>query len=807
MKKWFKMQKKGDTLEIMIHDQIGGWGITARSFIDEVKAKNPKHIDLHLNTPGGSVFEGNAIYNFLEAQDATITVFIDGWAASMGSIIAMTGDHIVMPENTFLMIHNPQIMTAGDSKALRKDADLLDKIKKSAVKAYQRHAVDKTEEEIAAAMDEETWLSAEEAVEWGLADEMIDPVDVEEPENHFGKLQIPENVFAAVMKYDGEVQNEHCFILNDPEEYSEFARMTKRDESSKKTFSIIAGKRKETGEWENQECRYKKGTWSESEARAHARKNGFVKQEFANEDDSNKFFKSAGKPKTKGVSGMEFYDKNGNLVNEKGEILKTKAQLDAEKMADPAKAAHQKEIEEAAKKAREEAATAERTRISEINSIGESLKLKKEFTQKLIDENKTVDEARAAMLDAHLEGNQSVADAKVTGDEKSKKIEGLTNAIMVRAGIETDKEKIQEAHGSEFAHCGLQALVRHCAGMTIGNRAYTANSQDVGSMFLEMLYGSGRFSPNMAMGINTNDLLSVVSTVANKSLLKGYENANTTFQLVTRMKSFSDLKTGELYKTSEGPDVLEIPEGQAPKLGKISDKKETAKLKKWGRAHSITEEAIINDDLSVFTDMPAKWGRAIARKMNYEFWNLLYSNPTLTEDSTAVFAAAHANLVAVGAGGQITADTLTAAYLAFRNFKGLQPDGGESADQYLNIVPMFLAVGPSREYIANQYTSSAYLPGGTNPEPNQFGPQGRMTIQPLVEPLIDAFDTNYPWYVMANPMDVDYALMITLAGRETPKTASRVGGAAEVKGIIYDVEHFFIPKIPDYRGLYKNAGA
>ena len=108
--------------EIIIYDEIGAFGIPAKAFLDELKALGPvPEVTVRINSPGGSVFDGVAIYNALKRHDAVVTVWIDGIAASIASMIAMAGDEVVMPENAMLMLHDPSglaIGTAADMRAL-----------------------------------------------------------------------------------------------------------------------------------------------------------------------------------------------------------------------------------------------------------------------------------------------------------------------------------------------------------------------------------------------------------------------------------------------------------------------------------------------------------------------------------------------------------------------------------------------------------------------------------------------------------------------------------------------------------------
>lgn len=114
-KSWFRMKASGDkAADIYIYDEIGYWGVTARQFAGSLKALGDlDHINLHIHSPGGDVFDGIAIYNLLNSHPASKTVYIDGLAASMASVIAMVGNPIIMPENAMMMIHYPSHYLMG----------------------------------------------------------------------------------------------------------------------------------------------------------------------------------------------------------------------------------------------------------------------------------------------------------------------------------------------------------------------------------------------------------------------------------------------------------------------------------------------------------------------------------------------------------------------------------------------------------------------------------------------------------------------------------------------------------------------
>lgn len=146
---------------------------SANHFREELERHpNVTEIRIYINSYGGSVFEGTAIYNQLRRHPAEKVVYIDGFACSIASVIAMAGDRVIMPRNAMMMIHNAWMWASGNAAELRKAADDLDKINEGNRQAYLMKAGEKLEESALIAMlDAETWLTAEECLRYGLADE------------------------------------------------------------------------------------------------------------------------------------------------------------------------------------------------------------------------------------------------------------------------------------------------------------------------------------------------------------------------------------------------------------------------------------------------------------------------------------------------------------------------------------------------------------------------------------------------------------------------------------------------------------
>jgi len=183
MKKWFEIKNKTEKkAEIWIYEMIGedfwtGDGITAKSFQKELAEIKATEIDLHINSPGGDVFDGNTIYNLLKQHSAKITTYIDGLAASIASVIALAGEKVYMAENALMMIHNPWGVTMGGASDMRKMADTLDKVRDSMTTIYMGKT-GKDDGEINSLLEAETWMNADEALEMGFVDEISGKMDM-----------------------------------------------------------------------------------------------------------------------------------------------------------------------------------------------------------------------------------------------------------------------------------------------------------------------------------------------------------------------------------------------------------------------------------------------------------------------------------------------------------------------------------------------------------------------------------------------------------------------------------------------------
>ena len=194
MQTWYNLKADaGKTPVLSIFDDIGAYGVSAKSFLNDLRTVTTDEVDVEINSPGGDVFAGLAIYNGLRASGKKINVKVLGLAASAASLVAMAGDTIEMPENAFMMIHNPWGFAMGGADEMRNTADVLDKIGTGLVSTYAKRT-GKTDQEITALLDAETWMTAQEAVDAGFATSVTAALAVKAS---YSEDRLPENVRLA----------------------------------------------------------------------------------------------------------------------------------------------------------------------------------------------------------------------------------------------------------------------------------------------------------------------------------------------------------------------------------------------------------------------------------------------------------------------------------------------------------------------------------------------------------------------------------------------------------------------------------
>ena len=192
----YNSEKSKDTLDIYIYNDVDEASIWNKESVGAdkfrqllEKNKNAKNINVYINSRGGSVSEGVAIYSQIKRHPAKVTAYIDGYACSIASVIPMAADKVVMSDTSMMMIHNPWTIAAGNSEDLRKVADDLDKVLEgSIIPAYKNKVGDKiSDEKLRTLLSAETYLTSKECLEYGLCDEILESDKKEETKKEVQK--------------------------------------------------------------------------------------------------------------------------------------------------------------------------------------------------------------------------------------------------------------------------------------------------------------------------------------------------------------------------------------------------------------------------------------------------------------------------------------------------------------------------------------------------------------------------------------------------------------------------------------------
>jgi ATP-dependent protease ClpP protease subunit len=183
-KSWYTFQASGEaeqqTIEVFVYGEIGTWGVSANQFVQDLRAMDDgaSPVVVAFNSIGGDLFDGLAIHNALSRLGERCTGRIDALAASAASVAVCGAHRVVIAANAMLMIHNPYTFTGGDAENFRRVADVLDQTLEAIIAAYKSKAPDIDEAELRRMVNAETWLTANEAVALGLADEVGDGLKV-----------------------------------------------------------------------------------------------------------------------------------------------------------------------------------------------------------------------------------------------------------------------------------------------------------------------------------------------------------------------------------------------------------------------------------------------------------------------------------------------------------------------------------------------------------------------------------------------------------------------------------------------------
>ena len=179
-RQWFRIQAQADTsdeVDVYVYGVIGGWwgGVDAAEFVQQLRGIEAKQVNVHINSVGGNVFDGLAIFQALRNHPARIITYVDALAASAASVIAMAGDRRLVAPYASLMVHKAWALCIGDDDEMHKCGDELARISRNLAKVYSTRATTDTDVDAwLEIMTAETWYSGQEAIDSGLADRFLD---------------------------------------------------------------------------------------------------------------------------------------------------------------------------------------------------------------------------------------------------------------------------------------------------------------------------------------------------------------------------------------------------------------------------------------------------------------------------------------------------------------------------------------------------------------------------------------------------------------------------------------------------------
>lgn len=385
-------------------------------------------------------------------------------------------------------------------------------------------------------------------------------------------------------------------------------------------------------------------------------------------------------------------------------------------------------------------------------------------------------------------GNQarSLGSIQMGEDARDKFIAGAEEGVLVRACVMTDKEVTRRAREGGMYGKSLRTLAGEYLQLC-GENTSKLSDADVASRAISV----------RASGQTTSDFTNLLSNVANKSLLMGFEEAPETWQLVTRRGQLPDFKTADRINMSGFTGLSEVAEDGEITYGKFADRKETIKLVQYAKKYRMSRQLIINDDLGGLTQVPRMMGRAANRKIGDVFYAVLNgTGPTLTQDSIALWdTSTHKNYVAAATAPNVTTIGTATAAMA----KQTDPNSGA----VLNIRPRYLVVPVALESTARVLMASQYDPAGTagTLTPNPYN--GRFEV--VTDARLDGQTYGtLAWYLFADPNVFDTFEVAFLNGIAEPYL--RENRAWDEQGIEYLVGIDFGVSALDFRAVHKYRG-
>jgi hypothetical protein len=408
------------------------------------------------------------------------------------------------------------------------------------------------------------------------------------------------------------------------------------------------------------------------------------------------------------------------------------------------------------------------SRSVEIRTIGRTAGLDSTWADSLIDRQATIEEARAEAFQAMRERGMAAAGIQTTHVRDHEDREGHRAAMSEALYARATPSHTPSDRARQYVGMTIPDIARECL------RA--AGVSTTGLSNASVIERAGMHT--------TSDFPQLLGDTIGRSLRAAYQAAPSALRQLARQRTATDFRMQHRLSLSAGGfRLMRTNEAGEFKEGSLIEGGEAYKVETFGRIFSISRQALVNDSLGAFSDLPRTLGAAAAALEADVLARVVVDNPVMA-DGERVISAAHANL---GVPAAIDLDSLSAARLAMRRQRG---PGGE----ILNIVPRFLVVSPEDETLARQMTAN--VQAGATGDVNPFS-----DLSVIIEPRL----SEGAWFVVADPATFDGLEYAFLEGEDGPQVVTENG--FDVDGVRIRVRHDFGAGWVDWRGWFMNAGA
>jgi ATP-dependent protease ClpP protease subunit len=702
----YNLQARGTRAELRIYGDIGqNWDAEesndAKSVVEALDGL-AGDLDVRINSFGGSVADGLAIYNALSRYPGKVTAHVEGAAYSIASLIAMAANEVRIAKNAMLMIHAPWGFAMGNAPEMREMAEILDKHAEAMLTSYLRNG----------GPDEATlrgWLTdgkdhyfnASEAIAIGLADGLSD----------FSPLMD----IAASLRAGG-YRSPAAQAAQPETRPNTMANETQAATEAAENLDIVA-KHSRT---------IKTATAAGVKAEATRRKQ--ITDVFA-----------------------DFYD--ADPLN-------------------PISALHD--------------ACMDDTQCDELGARRKLLAyLAGQSEQPIVAREQYAMEPQPS---APPRASRHLGGAMLAGrDQIDKRVQGLTTALKIKAGVETDRKVIDQERQGEYLAMSLTDIM--AGEMRAAGYPVNGTREDIARNYMRHVLAAG---PSHG----TDHLPAVLGNIANLSAMQGWGSSEETWGQWTQQGTLSNYQTHTRANIALLDKLTKMAENQEWEYGDMADIKQRITGFFYGLKYSLSIQAIVNDDLGELARTMNGWGEAAAATVGDAVYAVLTTagsgglGQVMDEDSKVLFHADHTNYVASGSGAvpdETTLNTARAAMVAKND-----PNGRKVA-----VRPRFILHGPGiYSTVYKLLNSQSMITGSTTTQPESNSVPS-MGLQPVEEYRF----TGKQWLLSAARRTVEVA---GVGGPVSPRAEQ--SPISNVPGLTYELSMPFGVAALDYRGLYYNHG-